>query len=96
VADASPQTTAPSIAAAVAGEAIQRLLAALVDAIGGEPWRLLPLAEAADRLGRSERWLRERVRRHEIAVVRLDGGALGFYLDDLIAFANERRAEARQ
>ena len=39
-------------------------------------WRLLTLQEAAERLGRSERWLRERVRRREIAVHRIDGGAL--------------------
>jgi hypothetical protein len=53
-----------------------------------EPWRLLTLAEAAGRLGRSERWLRER--KEQIGYVRLDGGALAFRLEELQAFAAER------
>ena len=63
-----------------------------------EPWRLLDLEEAAQRLGRSTRWIRERVKRGELASVRLDGGALAFDLDDLHAFAAARRigGEARQ
>ena len=53
-----------------------------------ELWRLLTLAEAAERLGRSERWLRER--KEQVGYVRLDGGALGFQLQDLQAYAAER------
>lgn len=56
-----------------------------------EAWRLLDVQEAAARLGRSTRWVRERVRRGELARVRLDGGALAFDPDDLREFARERR-----
>jgi hypothetical protein len=82
-------------------EAVRSLRALLLEAVsavrpagpGDEPWRLLSLPEAAGRLGRSERWLRERVRRGDIAVVRLDG-KLAFELADLTAFANAHRLEA--
>jgi hypothetical protein len=56
-----------------------------------QPWRLLTLEQAADRLGRSERWVRARVKEGTLTVVRLDGGALAFELDDLRAFAQARR-----
>jgi hypothetical protein len=56
-----------------------------------EPWHLLNLEEAAGRLGRSTRWVRDRVKVGELAFVRLDGGALAFELDDLRAFVEERR-----
>jgi hypothetical protein len=56
-----------------------------------EPWRLLDVSEAAARLGRSERWVRERAKRGELAHIRLDGGALAFDLDDLRTFARSRR-----
>jgi hypothetical protein len=46
-----------------------------------EPWRLLTLDEAAERLGRSPRWVRQR--KEAIGYVRLDGGALAFRLEDL-------------
>lgn len=59
----------------------------------GEPWRLLTLKEAAARLGRSERWVRER--KEQIGYVRLDGGALAFDVEDLQAFARERRVGGR-
>jgi hypothetical protein len=59
----------------------------------GEPWKLLNLEEAAQRLGRSERWVRDRVKEGKLAVVRLDGGALAFELDDLRAFAHLRRVQ---
>ena len=48
-------------------------------------------SEAADRLGCSTRWVRERVKRGDLADVRLDGGALAFDVEDLRAFAAERR-----
>jgi hypothetical protein len=56
-----------------------------------EPWRLLTSRETAARFGRSERWLRERVRLGEIAVVRLDGGGPMFALEDVRAFAAAHR-----
>ena len=56
-----------------------------------EPWRLLDLEEAAARLGRSTRWIRERVKRGELPFVKLDGGALAFLVEDLEAFARARR-----
>jgi hypothetical protein len=59
--------------------------------VESEPWRLLTSAEAACCFGRSERWLRDRVRKGEIAVVRLDGGAPMFALEDVQAFAAAHR-----
>jgi excisionase family DNA binding protein len=66
-------------------------LAGIPPAKQGEPWMLLSLEEASQRLGRSERWVRERVREGKLTVVRLDGGALAFELDDLREFARIRR-----
>jgi len=60
-----------------------------------ESWRLLTLREAAKRLGRSERWVRERVKSGDLATIRLDRGALAFDPDDLRAFAVERRVGGR-
>lgn len=57
-------------------------------------WRLLTLAEAASRLGRSERWVRDRIKAGELPYVRLDGGAFAFELDDLQTFARVRRIGA--
>jgi hypothetical protein len=71
-----------------------RLAGQLPAAAAGEPWRLLTLAEAAGRLGRSTRWVRERVKTGELASVRLDGGAFAFLPDDLEAFAGSRRVAA--
>jgi hypothetical protein len=70
---------APRIAAQLAGPEAQHEV---------EPWRLLTLDEASERLGRSPRWLRER--KEQIGYVRLDGGALAFRLEELQAFAAER------
>jgi predicted DNA-binding transcriptional regulator AlpA len=56
-----------------------------------EPWRLLTLEEVAARLGRSTRWVRERVKRGDLPRVRLDEGAFAFELADVQAFARERR-----
>ena len=50
--------------------------------------------ETLRRLGRSERWIRERVKRLELPCIRLDGGALAFDVDDLRAFARARRVPA--
>src|SRR4051794_8390177 len=79
--------------AAVAAEVAERVLVEL-DArapVEQEPWRLLKLEEVVQRLGRSERWVRSRVKRGELTVVRLDGGALAFDLEDVKAFARARR-----
>jgi hypothetical protein len=93
-ATAQPPTFEEAVQEALGG--LDALLQALRRHTGpAEPWRLLSLSEAADRLGRSERWLRERVRRHEIPVVRLDG-KLAFQLDDLIAYATAHRIEAHR
>lgn len=54
-------------------------------------WRLLTLDEAAQRLTRSTRWLRERAKRGDLPHVRLDGGALAFDPDDVREFARARR-----
>jgi excisionase family DNA binding protein len=59
-----------------------------------EPWHLLDVNEAATRLGRSTRWVRERAKRGELPFVRLDGGALSFELEDVQAFARARRISA--
>ena len=60
-----------------------------------DPWRLLDVDEAAARLGRSTRWVRERAKRGDLPYVKLDGGALAFELDDLRAFAEARRVGDR-
>jgi excisionase family DNA binding protein len=52
---------------------------------------LLDLEEAAQRLGRSKRWVRERAKTGALPHVRLDGGALAFEVDDLREFARDRR-----
>jgi predicted DNA-binding transcriptional regulator AlpA len=59
-----------------------------------EPWHLLDLEQAAECLGRSTRWVRERAKRGELPFVRLDGGALAFEQADLRAFAQARRVPA--
>jgi hypothetical protein len=78
------------IAEAVAGELERRGFVARASEPQAEvePWRLLTLDEAAERLSRSPRWVRQR--KETIGYVRLDGGALGFRLEDLQAFAADR------
>jgi hypothetical protein len=53
----------------------------------GEEWRLLTAAEAAERLGRSPSWLRERTARGDIPWVRLDAGPRMYRAEDLAAYA---------
>jgi hypothetical protein len=75
-----------------AGEVAARVIAALRhDDARAEPWHLLDLDDAATRLGRSTRWVRDRVKAGELPYVRLDGGAFAFELDDLRSFARARR-----
>jgi len=78
-------------------ELVGALAAAVAASLGGsqaatvDAWRLLNVEEAAERLGRSTRWVRERVKRGDLPYVKLDGGALAFEVDDLRAFAQARR-----
>lgn len=82
------EALAPRVAAAL----IARAEAA--GASAGSGWRLLDVEEAAARLGRSTRWVRERAKRGELPRVQLDGGALAFRLEDLEEFARARRVPA--
>jgi hypothetical protein len=59
--------------------------------VARESWRLLTLEEAAARLGRSPRWVRDRVKAGELVRVRLDAGAFAFELEDVQEFARARR-----
>jgi hypothetical protein len=67
-----------------------------------EEWRLLTVEQVAERLGRSTRWVRQRAKGYTdrqsgewipatLPFVQLDGGALAFALEDVQAFARERR-----
>jgi hypothetical protein len=93
VTDSSPLLQA--LVAVVADELAPRI----ADAVGtrtapvgeAEQWHLLDVDQAAARLGRSTRWVRERAKRGDLPVVKLDGGALAFELADLQAFAQSRR-----
>jgi excisionase family DNA binding protein len=81
-----------AIISLIADEVAARLSPALAPSTAlVEDWRLLNVDEAAERLGRSTRWVRERVKRGELDYVKLDGGALAFELDDLREFADRRR-----
>jgi len=76
-----------------------RIAAELADAFPeehaeAEPWRLLDVADAAARFGRSTRWVREQAKRGQLPFVRLDGGPLAFQLEDVQAFARARRISA--
>jgi predicted DNA-binding transcriptional regulator AlpA len=75
----------------LADRIVARLEAREAELPAGEAWRLLPLTEVAQRLGRSERWVRERVKVGELPRVRLDAGALAFLTADVVAFAEARR-----
>ena len=59
-----------------------------------EPWRLLGVDEIAERLGRSRRWVLEAVKTRGLPFVRLDGGALGFELKQVRAWARARQVPA--
>lgn len=68
---------------AVIEEAVSKIVTAPAEA----EWRLLSAAEAGERLGRSESWVRERARTGQLPYVRLDGGPRRFRLEDLQAYA---------
>lgn len=61
-----------------------------------EPWRTIGLPEAAERLGRSERWVRERTKdaADPLPFLRLGDGSLRFDADDVRAWARRRRVPA--
>ena len=61
-----------------------------------ESWRLLNVDEAAAALGRSTRWVRQKAKDGSLPYVRLDGGSLRFEVDDLRAFAMDRRVSAER
>jgi hypothetical protein len=84
-----PDELIEAIAARVADLVLERVPTPAAE----EPWRLLTVDEAAERLGRSTRWVRDH--KGEIGWVRLDGRALAFELDDLRAFAREHRIACR-
>jgi hypothetical protein len=83
------------LVAALAAELAPRLAAELAGQVPSAPtaerWHLLDVEEAAARIGRSTRWVRDRAKLGDLPHVRLDGGALAFELDDLREFARERR-----
>lgn len=94
-----PPLVLEQLVAAIAAELAPRVAEELArrestPAAVEEPWRLLTLEEAASRLGRSTRWVRDRVKRGELPHVKLDRGAFAFELADLQAFAEERRVSA--
>ena len=76
---------------AIAEAVAARLASQMQQVEAGEPWRLWDLAETAGRLGRSERWVRERANRGDLPRIKLDGGALAFDPEDVRAFAWARR-----
>jgi hypothetical protein len=89
------QIDARDVVAALAEELAPRLAAELAGQVPSEPtaepWHLLDVEEAAARLGRSTRWIRDRAKVGDLPHIRLDGGALAFELDDLRSFTRERR-----
>ena len=90
-----PAEMVDDFVAKLADELAPRIGDALVAAtVASDDWRLLDVEEAASRLGRSTRWVRERAKRGDLPFVRLDGGALAFELDDLRTFAARRRVSA--
>jgi predicted DNA-binding transcriptional regulator AlpA len=59
-----------------------------------EPWRLMGVEEVAAVVGRSRRWVHSAVKERGFPFIRLDGGALAFDLEDVRAWAHERRVPA--
>jgi excisionase family DNA binding protein len=82
------------LAEEITARVVEALRAKPVTQVEPEGWCLLTTEEAADRLGRSERWVRARVKDGTLPWIRLDEGPLRFRLEDLRAFAAERRVPA--
>ena len=80
----------------LADRVAERLRPLFASSPAGESWRLLDVEQAAERLGRSTRWVRERAKRGDLPFVRLDGGGLAFEEADLRAFAQARRVSAEE
>jgi excisionase family DNA binding protein len=82
------------VVAAIADAVVTRLAISSPEKHVDE-WRLLDISKAADRLGRSTRWVREQVKSGSLPYVRLDGGAYAFELEDLKQLAIQRRIDVR-
>lgn len=81
----------------VAAEVAERVRVELDEALpvtAPEPWRLLTADEVAERLGRSKRWVHQSIRERGLPYVRIDGGALGFELEQVRAWARTRQVPA--
>lgn len=81
----------------VAGQVAERVreeLEARGPVVEAEPWRLLGVDEVAERLGRSRRWVHQAIRERGLPYVRLDGGALGFELEQVRDWARARQVPA--
>jgi excisionase family DNA binding protein len=73
-------------------EAVAAKFAGQLPAPGAtDGWRLWNLEETAERLGRSERTVREWAKDGRLPHVLLDGGRLAFNPEDVKAFARARR-----
>lgn len=61
-----------------------------------ETWRTIGLDELSQRLGRSERWCRERTKdgSDPLPFIKLGDGSLRFDVDDVRAWARRRRVPA--
>jgi hypothetical protein len=94
----------------VPAELLDRLVADFADALApriaveiaarvpspvvAEPWRLVGVDKVASALGRSKRWVHGAVKERGLPFVRLDSGSLRFDLDDVRAWALDRRVPA--
>jgi len=75
----------------------ERVVAGLADRVTAPataPWRLVGVDDVAAALGRSRRWVHGAVKERGLPFIRLDGGALAFALEDVRAWARERRVPA--
>lgn len=81
------------VAQAVA-ERVRAELEAADPVVEREPWRLLSVDEVAERLGRSRRWVHQAVKERGLPFVRLDGGSLGFELEQVQAWVRARQVPA--
>lgn len=93
-----PPNVLEELVADVAERIATRVLAGLElpAPAGEEPWRLADVEEVAARLGRSKRWVHGAVKERGLPFIRLDGGALAFDLDDVRAWARDRRVPAAE
>ncbi len=87
-------TSTPELFDALVDELVAKVIEGVVAAMATvepvEPWRLLNVREVAAMLGRSPRWVHGAVKERELPYVRLDGGALMFDREQVIAWAKAR------